>query len=96
VLGIGAIELQFRLEGDAVCEAALDALVNRVAGRVDEVIEELQHELVTGVRDGEVLAEDLEETLVVPVLGEGVDLEELLEALELDLEEVGIIYAELA
>ncbi len=96
VLGIGAVQLQLGLQRHAVGEAALDALIDAVAGRIDEVVQELQHELVARVRDGEVLAEYLEEAFLLAVLGERVDLEELLEALELDVEEIGIIDTDLA
>jgi hypothetical protein len=94
MLGIGAVKLQLGLQGHAVGKAALNAFVDAVARGVDEVVEEFQHELVAGVRDGEILHEDLVEALALAVLREGLDLEELLEAFELDVEEIGVLRGE--
>jgi hypothetical protein len=94
VLWIGAVELQLGLQRHAVGKAALDAFVDAVARGIDEIIEELQHELVAGVRDGEILHEHLVEAFAFAVLREGLDLEELLEALQLDVEEIGILRGE--
>src|SRR5690606_36350687 len=91
VLRIGAVELQLGLQGHAVGQTALHALVDAVAGRVNEVIEEFEHELVPGVRDGEILHEHLVEALTLPVLGEGLYLEELFKARQLDVKEIRIL-----
>jgi hypothetical protein len=90
VLWVGAVELQLGLQRHAVGQTALDALVDAVSGRIDEVIQELQHELVAGVRDGEILTEHLEKAFALAMFGEGLDLEEVLKTLQLDIEKVGI------
>ena len=90
VLGVGTVEFEFGLQRNAVGQAPLDALFDAVARGIDEVVEELQHELVARVRDGEVLIEHLEETLALPVLRLGLQLEELAEGAELNVEEVRI------
>ena len=90
VLGVGAVQLQLGLQRDAVGQAALDALFDAVAGRVNEVIQELEHELVARVGDREVLIEHLEEALGFTVLRLGLQLEELAEGAELNVEEVRI------
>ena len=90
VVGVGTVEFQFRLQGHTVCQATLQALLDGVAGRVDVIIEEFEYKVVTGVRYGEVLGEHLVESLVVPFFGRGVELQEVLERLELNLEEIRV------
>ncbi len=90
VVGVGTVEFQLCLEGHAVCEAALQTLLDGVTGRVDVIVEEFEYEVVTGVRDGEILGEHLVESLVVPFFGRGVELQEVLERLELNLEEIRV------
>ena len=57
VFGVGAVQLELRLERHTVGETAFEALFNGVARRIHEIIEELEHEIVAGVRDREHLLE---------------------------------------
>ena len=91
MLDIVAREFHLGFERHAIGEAAFDALVHRVAGTVDVVVEELEDEAVALVGDGEVLGEDSVEAFVVPFFRIGVDLEELLEGLQLDVQQVGVL-----
>ena len=52
---VGAIEFHLRLERHTVCEAALQALLDGISGRIDEIIKKLEHEIVPRVGDGEIL-----------------------------------------
>ena len=90
VLVVRTVELQLRLEGYAVRQTALQTLLDRVAGRVNVVIDKLQNEVVPGVRDREVLLEDLVQPLVFTILGRRVHLEEVTERFELHLQQIGI------
>ena len=74
VVGISAIQLQLSLQGYAIGETALQTLVNGVAGRVDIVIQELKHEVITRVGDREVLGEHLIQTVVLAFLRRSVQL----------------------
>ena len=77
VLVIRTVKLQFCLQRDAVCQAAFEALLDRIARRVDIVVDKLQNEVVPGIRDGEVFLENLVEAFVLAVLGRGVHLEKV-------------------
>ena len=52
---VGAVEFHLGLQGYAIGQTALQTLVDGVAGRVDEVIQELKNEVITRVGDREVL-----------------------------------------
>ena len=78
VLGIRAVQLQLRLQRHAVRQATLDAFLNAVAWGIDEVIEEFENELISGVRDGEVFTEHLEQSLRCAVFRVRFQLEKLL------------------
>ena len=90
MLVVGAVELQLGLEGHTVGQAALQTLLDGVAGRVDIIVQELQNEIVASVRDGEVLAEDFVESVVLAEFRWSIQLEEVLERLQLHLQEIGI------
>ena len=77
MLRIGTIELEFRLEGYAVSQTALQALVNRIAGRVDIVIDEFQNEIVPSIRNREILSEHLVKAFILTVFGRSVQLEKV-------------------
>ena len=90
VLVVGAIELEFGLQRHAVRESALEALLDRVAGRVDIIVDKLQDEVVPGIGDGEILLEHLVEPLVLAVLGGGVHLEKIPERFKLHLQQIRV------
>ena len=79
VLRIGAIELQLGLQGHAVRQTALQALLDRVTGRIDVVVDKLENEIVSGIRNWEILLKHLVEALVLAILGRGVHLEKISE-----------------
>ena len=87
---IGAIQLQLGLEGHTVGLAALQTLLDGVAGRIDVIVQEFENEVVARVGNGEILCEHFVETLVVSLFRRGVKLQEVLERLELHLEEIGV------
>ena len=91
VLGIGAGKAEFRLQGDIVGEAPLKAFLDRILGRIDEVIDKAEFVVVPRVLDRENFLEYLEQTLVAAAFGRGLELEEVPEGLELDLEKVRIL-----
>ena len=78
VLGVRAIQLQLRLQRHAVRQAALNAFLNAVAWGIDEVIEEFENELISGVCDGEVFTKHLEQSLRCAVFRVRFQLEKLL------------------
>ena len=90
VIRVGAGKAEFRLEGNVVGESAFKALFNRILRRVDEVVYELELVIVSGVLDGEYLLENLVEALVAAALRGGLQLEEVAEALKLNLEKIRI------
>jgi hypothetical protein len=90
MVGVGAIEFQLCLEGHAVCQSTFQTLFDGIARRVDIIVQEFQHEIVTRIRDGEVLREDLVQAVVLAKLGRSIQLEEILERLQLHFQEIGI------
>ena len=90
MVGISAIELQLCLEGHTVSLTTLQTLFYGVTRRVDIIIEEFKHKVVSSVCNREVFCKHLVESLVVPLLGWSVELQEVLERLQLHLKEIGI------
>ncbi len=77
MLVVRAIEFQLGFQRNTIRKSALEALLDRITRRVDVVVDELQNEVVPGVRDGEVLLKHLVEAFVLAVLGRGVHLEKI-------------------
>ncbi|CDC97774.1 uncharacterized protein BN576_00509 [Alistipes sp. CAG:268] len=77
VLVVRTIELQLGFQRDAVRQTALEALLDRIARRVDIVVDKLQNEVVPGIRDGEILLKHLVQPLVLTIFGRGVHLEKI-------------------
>jgi len=90
VVRVGAIEFEFGFERHAICEAALQTLFDSVAGRVDIIVEKLQHEVVAGIGYRKILGKNLIEALIISFFGRGIELKEIAERLQLDLEKVGM------
>lgn len=90
ILRIITRQFQLGFQRHAVSQATLDTLLNGVARRVDVIVQELESEIAPRIRDGEILLEDLEEAFVEPVVGIGLDLEEILERLQLYIQKIGI------
>jgi hypothetical protein len=91
VLGVGARKTEFRLERDVVGKSALQAFLDRILGRIDEIIDEAEFVVVPRVLDRENFLENLIETLVLAAFGRRIQLEEVPEGLELDLQKVRIL-----
>ena len=87
---ICAIQLQFGLQRHTIGESALQTLLDGVFGWVNIIVEKLEHEIIAGVRNGEVLGKYFVKPLVVTFLRRSVQLQEILERLELNLQKVGI------
>ena len=77
VFVVRAVKFQLCFQRDAVRQTALQTLLDRVAGRVDIVVDELQNEVVPGVRDGEIFLKDLVQALVLTVFSRSVHLEKV-------------------
>ena len=90
VFVVRAIELQLGFQRNAVGQSALEALLDRIARRVDIVVDELQNEVIPGIRDGEIFLKDLVESLVLTVFGRSVHLEKIPEGFELHLQQIRI------
>ena len=90
VIVVRAGESQFGFERHAEGEAAFDALGNAIARGIDVIVEKFEHEIISRVGDGEVFREDPVKSFVLPIVGVGLQLEEVLERLQLNIEEVRI------
>lgn len=90
VVGVGTVKFEFCFEGYAVGESAFKTFVDCILRRINVIVDEFKYERVARIDYGEVLGEDLEQALVVSLLGWGVELEKIPEGFELHFEEVGI------
>ena len=90
MIRISTVEFQLGLERHIVGQTAEQALLNRIAGRINVVVEKLQHVVVTGVGNREILGENFVKTLLLAILRRRIQLQEVVEGLELDVEEVRI------
>ena len=88
VVGVGAIEFEFRFQGHTICQTALQALLDRVTRAVDIVVKKFKNKVVASILNGEVLGEHFVESFLTALFGRGVHLEEVVETLQLDLQEV--------
>ena len=79
MLVVGTVQLQLGLQGHAVRKAALETLLDRVTGRINIVIDELQNEVVPGVGDWKILLKHFVKAFVLAVLGRRVHLEKIAE-----------------
>ena len=68
MVGVGAVELELGLEGDAIGQPTVEALLHCVARRIDKIVKEFKDKVVASVRNGEVLAEHFIESLVFSFL----------------------------
>ena len=69
---------QLGLQGDAVGEAALHTLINRIARGIDVVVQKLEYKDVARIRDRKILAKHFVEPLVDTILRRRLQLEEFL------------------
>jgi hypothetical protein len=87
---ISTVEFQLGLERHIVGQTAEQALLDRIAGRINVVVEKRQHVVVACVGNGEILGENFVKTLLLAILWRRIELQEVVEGLELDVEEVRI------
>ena len=78
------------LEGNAIGESTFDALLDAVARGVDVVVKKFESKVASCVGDGEVFGEDLVEALVLTVVRIGLQLEEILERLKLNIQKIRV------
>lgn len=88
MLLVRAGEFQFCFQGDAVGQTSFQTLVHGIARALNGVVEELEDEGASGIRDREVLGEGAVQALVLTTLSIGVYLKELLERLELNVQKI--------
>jgi hypothetical protein len=88
---VGTIELKLCLQRHSVSHTSVDALLDGISRRVDEVVLEFQDELIAGVCYGEVVREYSEQTFGFSILRIGFQLEELSKGVQLDVQEIWII-----
>ena len=91
MLGICAGKAEFCLQRNAVSESSLKTLLDRILRRIDEIVDELQPIVVSGIFDRENFLENLIQALSLTVFGRGFQLEEIVERLQLDFEQVRVL-----
>ena len=91
MFGVCAIEFQLGLQGHAVAQTSVQTFLNRITRRIDKVVDELKHEIVSCVGYWKYLLEYFEQPFVTPVLSSRVELEEVLERLQLHLQKIGVV-----
>ena len=74
---IGAIQLQLGLQRNAVGQTPFKTLRNAVLRRVYVVVQKLEDEIVARVCNGEILREDLIQTLFLTLLRGRVKLQKI-------------------
>lgn len=90
VVGVGAVEFELGFEGYAVSESVLETFLYGVSWFVDVVVDELEHEVVACVGNGEVFGENFVESVVLTQFTGSVELQEIFERLQLHIQEIGI------
>ena len=88
---IGTVQLKPCFKRHTVGQTPLDAFLDRVARRIDEIIEEFQHELVAGISDRKVFHEGVVQPFVAPFVGFGFQLEEILERFYLNIKKIRVV-----
>ena len=72
VIGVGTIKLQFGFQGNTIGQAALQTVVNRIVRLIDIVVKELEHEVVAGICNREILGKHLIQSVVLSFFGWGI------------------------
>ena len=85
---IRAIQLHLSLQGNAISQAPLKALVYGVTRRIDIIVEELKDEVIARVCNGEVLGEHLIQTVILTFLRRRVKLQEVAKRPQLNVKEI--------
>lgn len=90
VVLIVAGKAQLGFEWDIVSQPPLYGFIHIVFGGVNRVINKLKYEVVSGIRDGEVLGKYLEKSLLLALFWWGVQLEKVLKRLQLDFQKIRV------
>src|SRR6476660_3507292 len=77
------------LQGHRIRKTAFHTLFNRVTWRIDEIIQKLKHENVTGVRNRKVLLKYTEQSFNVSLVRSSFQLKEFLKGLNLNSQKIG-------
>ena len=91
MFGVCAVQFQFGLQRYAVTQTSVKAFLNRITRRIDKVVDELQHEIVACVGYWKYLLEYFEQPFVTTVFCGCIKLEEVVEALQLHLQKIGVV-----
>ena len=81
MLGISTIKLELCFKGYAVSKSTFDALFNGVARWIYEIVKKFEYKIVSSIRYGEILSENLIKSFFFSVLGVGIQLEKILKRL---------------
>ena len=96
VIRVGTAQLKLSLERHTIRIPAFETFFDAVARRVDVVVEELESEIIAGVRNWEVFCKHLVKPLVSTLFRRSVELEKVSERLKLHFQKVrirkGILY----
>ena len=65
VIRVRTVQFKFRLQRHTIGKPSLQTLINRVAGSINVVVEELEYKVVARVSNGEVLSKHLVKTIVL-------------------------------
>ena len=74
MIRISTIQFHLSLQRYTICKTTLQTLINRIARRVDIVIQELKNEIVTCIGNREVLREHLIQTVILAFLRRSIQL----------------------
>lgn len=90
VFRIFATQFHLGFQRHTVGQAAINTLLDGIAGRIDVIIQEFEFEIVSRIGDREILLENLVKAFIQAVVGIGLDLEKVFEGLNLDIQKIGV------
>ena len=65
VIGVCTIKLQFSFQGNTISQSTFQTIINRIVRRIDIVIEELEHEVVTSICNREIFCKHFIQAIVL-------------------------------
>ena len=90
VIRISTVKFQLGLQGYAVSQTTLKALFDRIFWWINIIVQELKNEIVSSISNGEILAENLIQTVVLAKFWGSIQLDEVLKRLQLHIKEIRI------
>ena len=72
MIGVGTIKLKLSFQGNTISQSTLQAFIDRIVRRVDIVIKELEHEVVTSICDREILGKHFVQAIVLSFFRRGI------------------------